>query len=247
MRMHGRPITGAVYQKLVHGPAPRRLKPVRQRLIAEGAAEVVHEDFLGHDVHRLVPRRPADLSLFDADELATIDATLDDLEHLVGAQVSELSHDEPWWSPYEEGETVPYHAALLPMRQVVTPAARRAAEEVARRDGIAVEPWRARPRRVGGGADGAGRGHVRIGTVAVRRTRSLQLHRWTSRPRVIDRFRDFDSLPVVGPSVRVATVVDPFSGVVTFTDVLIGPEAVEIADFVSDPDYSTVIDDDPDD
>ena len=140
MRKHGRPITGAVYQKLEHGPAPRRLKPVREQLVADGAAEVIHEDFLGYDVHRLVPRRPADLSLFDADELATIDATVADLEHLVGAQVSELSHDEPWWSLYAEGETVPYHAALLPRRQVVTPTARRAAEEVARRYGIVVEP-----------------------------------------------------------------------------------------------------------
>lgn len=64
----------------------------------------------------------------------------------------------------------------------------------------------------------------------------------------LDRFRDFESLPaVIGPSVRVATVVDPFFGVVTFTGVLVQPDTVEIADFVSDPDYWTMIDDDPDD
>jgi hypothetical protein len=63
-----------------------------------------------------------------------------------------------------------------------------------------------------------------------------------------DLFRDFDSLPaVVGPAVRVATVVDPFFGAVTFTGVLVGAETVEIAGFVDDPEYWTVVDDDPDD
>ena len=34
----GQPITGAVYQKLEYGPAPRRLLPEQQRLIDDGRA-----------------------------------------------------------------------------------------------------------------------------------------------------------------------------------------------------------------
>ena len=79
VRRHGRPISGAEYQKLPQGPAPRRLKPVRQRLVDEGAAAVETEDFLGYRLHRLVPRRQADLTLFDEDERATLDKVLDDL------------------------------------------------------------------------------------------------------------------------------------------------------------------------
>ncbi len=44
----GAPITGAEYQKLEHGPAARRLRPVRDRLIANGDAELVDEEFLGY-------------------------------------------------------------------------------------------------------------------------------------------------------------------------------------------------------
>src|SRR5687768_11986209 len=68
VRRHGRPISGADYQKLPQGPAPRRLKPVRQRLVDAGDATVETEDFLGYQLHRLVPGREADVSLFDEHE-----------------------------------------------------------------------------------------------------------------------------------------------------------------------------------
>ncbi len=139
VRQHRQPISGAEYQKLEQGPAPRRLRPVRRRLVDDGEAEMVRDDFLGYEVHRLVPLRPADTSVFSAEELATIHKVIADLEHLTARQVSDLSHEEPWWSLYEEGETVPYHAALLPQRQIVTPTARRMAEGVAERYGIVVD------------------------------------------------------------------------------------------------------------
>jgi uncharacterized phage-associated protein len=137
VRKHGRPITGADYQKLPHGPAPRRLKPVRSRLVAEGAAELVTEEFLGYRMHRLVPLRRPDVSCFSADELATIDKVLDDLKQLTGAQVSELSHEEPGWIHAQEGESIPYEMALVAKQQVLTPTARRLALDVAERYGIA--------------------------------------------------------------------------------------------------------------
>ena len=47
LRRHHRVISGCEFQKLPHGPAPRQLLPVRQRLIDSGAPELVEEDFLG--------------------------------------------------------------------------------------------------------------------------------------------------------------------------------------------------------
>lgn len=139
LRQHRRPITGAEYQKVEHGPAPRRLRPLRRRLVDAGDAEMVRDDFLGYEMHRLVPRRPADTSMFSRDELATIDKVIADLEHLTARQVSDLSHEEPWWPLYDEGDTVPFHAAFMPKRQIITPAARKMAEAVAERYGIAVD------------------------------------------------------------------------------------------------------------
>lgn len=57
VRNTGRPITGARYQKLPHGPAPRRLLPVRAHLIETGAAALVEESVLGYEQHRLQPLR----------------------------------------------------------------------------------------------------------------------------------------------------------------------------------------------
>jgi hypothetical protein len=136
VRRHGRPISGAEYQKLAQGPAPRRLRPVRDRLVAAGDAEVVVEDFLGHDLHRLVPRRDADPSVFDAEELATIDKVLADLVDMTAKQVSDLSHEETGWRLCELGETIPYQMAFVSNRQVITPTARRLAREAAERHGI---------------------------------------------------------------------------------------------------------------
>src|SRR5262245_7698087 len=97
VRRYGRPITGAEYQKLAYGPAPRRLMPIRSALVASGDAELVEEQFLGRAQHRLVPNRPADLERFADDELATIDSVLEDLSGLSGTQVSNLSHEEAAW------------------------------------------------------------------------------------------------------------------------------------------------------
>lgn len=120
-------------QRRPFGPAPRRLLPVRQRLIDSGDAELVEENFLGRPQWRLIARRPADPSVFDADELATIDAVLDDLAGLTATQVSTLSHEEAAWRHTGDGDTIPYELALVPREQIVTPTARRIGAEVAAR------------------------------------------------------------------------------------------------------------------
>jgi hypothetical protein len=136
VRRHGAVISGCAFQKLEHGPAPRQLVPVRTRLVATGDAELRTEDFLGRPQHRLVPLRPADLSVFSEQERETIEDVLSQLAGLTAREVSELSHDEPGWCLTELGETIPYGAALLGTRQVSTPTSRRLSREVAERYGI---------------------------------------------------------------------------------------------------------------
>ena len=138
LRRHHAVISGCEFQKLPHGPAPRQLLPVRERLLAAGQARLVAEDFLGRPQHRLVPERPADLSVFSPDELASIDDVLDQLEGMTGTQVSELSHQEPGWRLTEVGETIPYSTAFLDFPQVATPTSERLSREVAERYGLAV-------------------------------------------------------------------------------------------------------------
>jgi hypothetical protein len=98
-----------------------------------GDAQLISEDLLGYKQQRLVPRRPANIAVLSADELATIDRVLDDLAGLTAKQVSDLSHDEPAWPLFDEGATIPFHTALIAKQQVSTPTSRRLAREVAQR------------------------------------------------------------------------------------------------------------------
>jgi uncharacterized phage-associated protein len=131
VRRTGSPITGATYQKLEHGPAARRLRPVRDQLISKGDAELQEEEFLGFRQHRLVPRREADLSVFTQIELDTIDRVLADLDGLNARQVSDLSHEEAGWRLVEFGDDIPHEAALVGARQVSTPTSQRLEREAA--------------------------------------------------------------------------------------------------------------------
>ncbi len=138
VRRTGQSITGAAYQKLPNGPAPRRLLPVRNALVESGDAALEEHDFLGYKQHRLVPTRDADISVFDIEELQTIDDVFSDLEGMNGREVSDLSHEEAGWRLTEEGETIPYTAALIPREQPLTPAAAAQASAVAERYGITI-------------------------------------------------------------------------------------------------------------
>ena len=110
----GTPITGVEYQKLPHGPAPRRLVPVRDRLIEERALGIQPVALVsGATQKRPVNLRQANLKMFSGDEIATIDEIIDVLRNLNSAQASELSHQMVGWLAVDEGATIPYSTVFL--------------------------------------------------------------------------------------------------------------------------------------
>lgn len=113
VRAHGRPITGAEYQKLENGPAPRRLLPVRQRLIERGDAELRTETYLGRSQKRLVALREPDETRFGPEELRAVDEALTELHGRSATDVWQLSHGEVGWRMVGDGDTIPYEAAYL--------------------------------------------------------------------------------------------------------------------------------------
>jgi len=132
MRAHGRPITGVDYQRLERGPAPRRLLPVRDRLISTGAAEVTQETYLGLVQHRLVALRVPDEGVLEPGELEVVDQVLNELHGRSASEASALSHDELGWQMVDDGETIPYEAAYL-RRAVSTASVRRHGAELAKK------------------------------------------------------------------------------------------------------------------
>ncbi|MDQ4068497.1 MAG: Panacea domain-containing protein [Actinomycetota bacterium] len=138
VRRLGRPITGAEYQKLRFGPAPRRLAPVRDRLLRENDARLDERvDALGYTHHRLIPERDPRTDLFTPEELRLVDEVIEALRELSAIEVSELSHREAGWQLVDEGETIPYELAfvLAPTEAELTPAIRAEGERIRREYG----------------------------------------------------------------------------------------------------------------
>src|ERR1700687_3249069 len=111
----GKPITGAVYQKLQHGPAPKRLLPVRQKLLKQqDAAMRVESLFVGCAEKRLFALRKPDLTEFSAEEIALVDEVIELCSNLTATEVSAVSHEFAGWKFAAPGEEIPYFTIHLP-------------------------------------------------------------------------------------------------------------------------------------
>lgn len=109
----GAPVTGAVYQKLDHGPAPKPLLPIQAELIKEGAAQVVPVARARFTQKRLVALRAPKLDSFSADEVSLVDDIIAQLRGRTAVDVSRISHD--WslgWQVAKTGEEIPYMTAF---------------------------------------------------------------------------------------------------------------------------------------
>jgi hypothetical protein len=108
----GAPITGVEYQRLPHGPAPRRLLPLQREMSADKDVVIVPVD-RGYSQKRIVPLRSADLSRFTAEEVALIDSVLEMLRGHNAVAVSELSHSwSPAWQAFDDGDVIPYETVF---------------------------------------------------------------------------------------------------------------------------------------
>ncbi|MBZ5647948.1 MAG: SocA family protein [Acidobacteriia bacterium] len=131
---HGRGITNVEYQKLPYGPAPRRLKPVRNQLIKRRALalqDVVLKN--GHVQKRTVNLRQPNLSLFSGDEIALVDRVIESTEKMPSGVVSDYSHNLVGWLVVDEGETIPYDTIFFSNPPLSEDEAHRARELAAQK------------------------------------------------------------------------------------------------------------------
>jgi hypothetical protein len=131
-RAHGHPITGAEYQRLKNGPAPRRLKPVREALINAGAAVFRKDDYFSYPLDRLVAKREPAPDLLSEEEQGTLDGVISSLWARTATEVSELSHKEMAWQLVDDGQTIPYEYAYV-VPPVLTPTFRESVAGVEQR------------------------------------------------------------------------------------------------------------------
>lgn len=110
---YGESITGQVYQKLDHGPAPVRLVPVQSSLEARGLVTIV-ERASGPRIRKVtVPREEPNLELFSGREIDSTLSAIRLLSDMNNTQASEYSHSLPAWKLVGMGEAIPYTLFLV--------------------------------------------------------------------------------------------------------------------------------------
>lgn len=107
-KTNGEPITGADYFALPFGPAPRRLLPVRDRMLTDGDIALSK-----HQQHRTIALRDPDYDVFSASEIALVDKVIDILRDYNADETSELSHMFlGWQAAMAEGEHSGEHVSI---------------------------------------------------------------------------------------------------------------------------------------
>lgn len=131
----GSPITGATYQKLVNGPAPKELKPIAREIVNEKSGVFIKRPWFNYTQTVLVPMRPANRHLFSAEDIDLVDDVIRDMAPRDASESSKLSHDRSEaWQIAEIGEVIPYEAVFLSSRKPTSVDIQRA-QELARKYG----------------------------------------------------------------------------------------------------------------
>jgi hypothetical protein len=111
---HGEPITGFEYQKLAQGPAPRRLLPIRERMIKDKALGLQEIPLKSGDTQiRTVNLRRPNLGVFKPEHIAIVDSVIDALAEADAGAVSKLTHRLVGWRTAHPGESIPYETIFL--------------------------------------------------------------------------------------------------------------------------------------
>lgn len=112
-RKLGKSITGAEYQHLQEGPAPRRGLPAQDNLKREGAIEIKYEpSLIGEPLRRIIPKRKP-YQIFSKKERELINGIIKEFWNLTGRDLSEKSHEEFGWRLTQLGETIHYRTSWL--------------------------------------------------------------------------------------------------------------------------------------
>jgi hypothetical protein len=111
---YGKPLTGMEYQRLPNGPAPKKLIPIRAQMQASGELGLQPVHLKSGNVQiRTVNLRAANLDVFDAKEIALVDAVIEFLNDETAQSVSDLSHKMLGWKLARDKEIIPYSTVFL--------------------------------------------------------------------------------------------------------------------------------------
>ena len=109
----GKPITGVPYFRLPQGPAPRPMMPIRETMEKDGDIAIQKKVRFGHEQHRVVPLREADLAEFTAQEIAIVDEVIEGACGATGTDLALMSHHETGVKIANLKEDIPYETVFI--------------------------------------------------------------------------------------------------------------------------------------
>ncbi len=113
----GASITGQEYQALPQGPAPKRLKPIMERMRRSGVLKVEIQRRFRFSQHRPIALRPPELHKFSGHETDLVRDVVTRFWELNATQISDESHLFLGWQLGVQGETIPYSVVLIGTRR----------------------------------------------------------------------------------------------------------------------------------
>ena len=103
--------------RLPQGPAPRRMKPTLDELVANQSLAIQERDRYGRTQKVPIALRDANLASFSSREIAVATEVLDAMRTRNAKGISTLSHRFEGWRLAEDRETIPYEVALVEFKK----------------------------------------------------------------------------------------------------------------------------------
>ena len=129
----GSPITGATYQRLSEGPAPRQMIALRRTLLDADVIDIEHRPYFNGMQQRIIAKEEPNEKLFTFEELSVVDEIISAMWNMTAREASDYSHRELGWLAATPGEDIPYQTAWLSSDPVPQEAEEHAREVVAKR------------------------------------------------------------------------------------------------------------------
>jgi len=105
-------LVGATYIKNHFGPTPVEFKKIVENLESKGELETVKSKYFLHEQTKYLPRRQADISVLNAQEIKHIDEVLSRLSDKSATELSDYSHLDIPWLGTEDGRVIKYESVF---------------------------------------------------------------------------------------------------------------------------------------
>jgi transcriptional regulator with XRE-family HTH domain len=101
-------MTGAKYIKLQHGPVPKKISSILDKLINDDQIKRIKTKYYDKMQTRFLPLVKADLTQLKASEKEVIDKVIEQMSDWTATDISKYSHNDLPWEVTENGKEINY-------------------------------------------------------------------------------------------------------------------------------------------